>query len=576
MKKSLRTAAAIILIIATALSLTALTTRFKLNRAIDTLITVFQSAMTEYVEIPDEQKLVESGVHAMMRHLDPYSAFIPQEDIGSLNFLATGGYAGVGAMIRRAGDYTLIAELYPNTPSAKAGLQVGDTILAIDSASTKGLDLSTVSDRLKGAPGTIVQIRISRPYGPKDTTYYVTRDQVHVPAVPWFAMVNNSSIGYVFLRSFTTGCAKEIELALDSLNRTAPNGLTGIILDLRGNAGGIIDEAQRIVNLFVPHGDTVFQVRKRGGELAATATTEGTARYPDLPLAVLTDRMSASSSEIVAGALQDLDRAIIIGERTFGKGLIQSTRPLEYGGSIKITTARYYTPSGRCIQALDYSNLTPEGAVGTIPDSLISQFFTRNGRSVYNGGGIYPDILHEAMEYTLFPTTLFHNHAFFDFATQFCAKHPVSPNLNEFQISDSTLNQFAKFCQAQGLDARSTLVDELNRVINLMKGQDQIELLNPYVDSVQKALKTSFPHYFERYKKQIAQLLTEEIASRYHHMAGRIAIRTRHDPAIDTAMLYINNHKLRDSILLHVSPKDPRASIINPEKQTDTIPKNQP
>lgn len=536
--------------------------RFALTRNLETLLSVFEAAMTLYVEEPDGEKLVERGIASMMSELDPYSEYIPEKAMSSLQFLATGGYVGVGALIRRADHYTLIAELYEGTPSARAGLRVGDTLKSIDGVSLYDMDIAQVSERLKGQPNTQVKLMVSRPYSePKDTVFEVIRDNVHVSSVPYYGLLPEG-VGYVFLSGFTQGCAKEIEEALNTLRAENGGKLKGIMLDLRNNSGGVIDEAQRLVSYFVPPGEVVFKVKGRDSAYYSEAHTQGSAPYADVPLVVLVNRLSASSSEIVAGALQDLDRALILGERTFGKGLVQSTNPLPYGGSLKITTARYYTPSGRCIQALDYTNRNEQGAVGKIPDSLVSAFTTQGGRMVYDGGGIYPDVLKVDSGFTLFLSTLYHNQAFFDYATYYRAKHAEIGTLDNFIVTQDIIADFEAFCRRKGLDQRSPVLDEYERVMHLLKGEDQTELLRPYMDSIKVAFQASFSSYFARYANRIAELLSEEIASRYYYARGRFGKSIRHDEVVDSALYYLHHRTELERLLREVSPADPRGESV--------------
>lgn len=540
----------------------AVSNRFRMTQYLETLLAVFQTSMTVYVEEPDAKRMVENGIQAMMRELDPYSEYIPKESAESWQFVATGAYAGVGMLIRPGDDYALAAEIYQNSPSDRAGLLVGDTLKRINGEDLKGKTLSQVSDLLRGQPNTTLDITIHRP-GSKngDSLLRVTRDNVQVPAVS-YAELLSSGYGYVMLNTFTQGCAKEVEQALRNLEQQTSGGFKGIILDLRGNTGGIIEEAQRLVGLFVPAGQVVFEVKGRGGKSQFAARTEGEAPFRAVPLVVMVDRQSASSSEIVVGALQDLDRALVVGDRTFGKGLVQTAQPLPYGGTIKVTTARYYTPSGRCIQALDYSHLTDQGAVGKVPDSLVSEYTTSHGRKVYDGGGIFPDIMMVDSAFTLFISTLYQNNAFFDYATKYRVEHPKVPPLDQFSVTQEMLRDFANFCRAKGLDSRSPVLDELSKVLNMMRNQDQTELLLPYVDSVKVQLQRSFSDYFTRYSDEISGLLEEEIASRYYYRYGRMRKRLSRDRQLDSVCSLLGNTAYMEHVLREVSPSDPRSKSV--------------
>ncbi len=543
--------------------LSAETSRFRMTQYLETLLSVFQTSMTVYVEEPDAKRMVERGIQGMLRELDPYSEYIPAESVESWQFVATGAYAGVGMLIRPGGDYALAAEIYQGTPSDRAGLRAGDTLKRINGEDLRGKSVGQVSDMLRGQPNTALEITISRPWGPRDSVVRVVRDNVHVPAVSYSTLLGKG-YAYVMLNTFTQGCAKEVEMALRRLEAEAQpqGGLRGIVLDLRGNTGGIIEEAQRLVGLFIPAGQVVFEVKGRGGKGQFSALTEGEAPYRGVPLVVMVDRSSASSSEIVVGALQDLDRAVVVGDRTFGKGLVQTTQPLPYGGTIKLTSARYYTPSGRCIQALDYSHLTEQGAVGKIPDSLVSEYSTRRGRKVYDGGGIFPDLMLVDSAYTLFISTLYQNDAFFDYATKYRAEHASIGPLRDFVVTPAMLNDFALFCQGRGLDARSALLDEVSRVLNLMRDQDQSELMLPYVDSMRVKLRRSFMDYFHRYSARISELLEGEIVSRYYYRAGRLDRHLIRDWQLDSARALLGDTARMGRILREISPNDPRRESV--------------
>ena len=370
-----------------------------LTKNLETLFAVFRDAMLMDVDEPDPEQLTNAGIVGMLKTLDPYTEYIPESSKETLQFITTGEYAGIGALIQKAGDYTQVAQLYENTPAVRAGLKTGDTIVKIDGVDLKGVSATEVSAKLKGKENSILKLTVNRPYGKTGLNLEVKRARIQIPAVAYAARLKND-LAYVNLSGFTVGCAKEVRQAIEKV-RGKGNPLKGLVLDLRGNTGGLLNEAVELVSLFVPSGTKVADVKGRNPQQLNTLYASGEAPFKELPLVVLVNRESASSSEVVAGALQDLDRAVIIGEQTFGKGLVQTTRPLPYGGVFKITTAKYYIPSGRCIQAIDYAHRDQNGAIEYIPDSLMRAFKTLNGRTVYDGGGIWPDLAIKTPEYNV-------------------------------------------------------------------------------------------------------------------------------------------------------------------------------
>jgi carboxyl-terminal processing protease len=386
---------------------------FKLIKSLEIYYSLFRELNLFYVDETDPEKLVESSINGMLEDLDPYTSFIPESDQENFNFMTTGQYGGIGALIRRNGEYAIVAEPYFNFPAAKNDLKAGDTILFIDGVSMKGKEISYISDHLKGTPGTPVRVTLRRIGVKNEFEKTLIREKIVINNVPYYGMIDDH-IGYIRLANFTTDAAKEVKNALVELRRKhAP---TGIILDLRGNPGGLLIEAVDIANLFVEYGQEIVSTKGRVNQWDYTYKTRGIPVDTKIPLAVLVNSSSASASEIVAGSMQDLDRGIIVGQRTYGKGLVQTTRNLAYNSKLKVTTAKYYIPSGRCIQALDYSNRNEDGSVGTIPDSLISEYQTKNSRKVFDGGGILPDIITTPWNLSQFTISLYTQNIIFDYA----------------------------------------------------------------------------------------------------------------------------------------------------------------
>jgi len=365
---------------------------FEIVKNLDIYYTLFRELNLIYVDETDAGKLVKTSIDQMLKSLDPYTVYIPESKLEDYKFMTTGQYGGIGALIRNSGDFTLIAEPYEDSPAMKAGLKAGDIIIEVDKKSIKGKDSDEISEVLKGQPNTPVDLLIERPGEENKFTKTLIREEIKIKSVPYFDMLNEE-IGYISLSQFTMNCSNDVKEALIDLkeNRNAKS----IILDLRSNPGGLLMEAVKIANLFVEKDQEIVSTKGKVKQWNKTYKSTMPAYDSEIPIIVLVNSGSASASEIVSGAIQDLDRGVIVGQRTFGKGLVQATRDLSYNSKLKVTTAKYYIPSGRCIQALDYSNRNDDGSVGKIADSIITQFSTKNGRKVYDGGGIMPDIITE-------------------------------------------------------------------------------------------------------------------------------------------------------------------------------------
>ena len=362
---------------------------FGLGRNMELLVNMMRELSLFYVDEVDPDQLMQDAAEGMTRNLDPYTEFLPEEQMSNFDLLTTGKYGGIGSMIRKKGDYVIFAQPYEGSPADRAGIRIGDKILSIEGEDTKGWDPAQISSALKGTPNTTVRIVIERLIGGEHDTLTLTRERVAIPSVPYAGFVAKG-IGYIQHSDFTEGSYEEMRTAIEKLR--TQDTLRGLILDYRGNGGGILQEAVKIVSMFVPKGTEVVRTKGRAATQENVFRTANDPILSDLPLAVLINGNSASAAEIVAGSLQDLDRAVLIGQKSFGKGLVQTTRPLGYHTLLKLTTAKYYIPSGRCIQAIDYSSRKQDGTVGKVADSLVREFTTRGGRKVYDGGGISPDI----------------------------------------------------------------------------------------------------------------------------------------------------------------------------------------
>ena len=443
MKKRFKWIAAPAIVIITAISgLSFRDDYFEISKNLDIFTTLFREINLYYVDEVKPGDLMKTGIDAMLESLDPYTNFIPEDDIEDAKFMTTGQYGGIGALIRTKDDYIVISEPYEDAPAAKAGLMAGDVILEVEGKSTKGKSTSDVVKFLKGTPNTPVKILIQRPGTEKPIEKTITREEIKVKNVPYFGMIDDK-IGLIKLSGFTEDAGREVRDALTKLKENP--SLEGVVLDLRGNPGGLLREAINIVNVFVDKGIDIVSTKGKVKEWDKTYKSMNNPVDLSLPVAVLVNRSSASAAEIVSGSLQDLDRAVVIGQRSFGKGLVQTSRPLTYNTQIKITTSKYYIPSGRCIQAKDYSHRNEDGSVGMVPDSLIREFKTRNGRKVYDGGGVNPDVSLPLQEFAPVTRAIAGENVLFDFATDYRLKNTEIPAAKAFSVNDNIFEAFVKY-----------------------------------------------------------------------------------------------------------------------------------
>ncbi len=504
----------------------------ELVKSLDIYYTLFRELNMFYVDETDPEKLVTTSINSMLSSLDPYTTFIPESDMDNFKFQTTGEYGGIGSLIRKSGDYVMIAEPYEGFPAAKVGMRAGDVILKVDGKSAEHMDIESVSDKLKGKPGTDLSLTIERYGEKKPIDFTLSREKISIRNVPYYGMVD-SGTGYIRLSNFTTGAAGEVERALKSLKSN--NNLTSLVLDLRGNPGGLLIEAVRICNLFVNKGEMIVNTRGKMKEWDSKYVTTFEPTDTETPLVVLINRGSASASEIVAGALQDLDRAVIIGQRTFGKGLVQTSRPLKYNAQLKVTTAKYYIPSGRCIQALDYSNRNEDGSVGVIPDSLISEYKTRNGRLVYDGGGIQPDfeVIPEMLsEITL---QLYAQNMLFDFATRYRSTNNEIESPETYSISDEEYDLFKAFIKENTFDFKTSSEKALEDLLKTAKREKYYEVAEEEFSKLKEKLSHNNLQDLETFEVEIRQFLSEEIINRYYYHDGRILAQIQSDKQLDKA-----------------------------------------
>ena len=487
---------------------------------------------------------MKTAIDKMLKSLDPYTNYIPESEIEDFKFMTTGQYGGIGAVITKRKDFVFISEPYEGFPAQKAGLMAGDKILKIDGESAKGKNTEEVSKALKGQPNTEVELLIERPYEEKAFTVNFKRQKISVKSVPFYSFIDDG-IGYIKLRSFTRDCSQDVKNALLELKKKGE--LRGLILDLRNNPGGLLNESVSIVNLFVEKGQEVVSTK---GKIKSWDKIYKAYKAPvDLktPIIVLINQSSASASEIVAGAIQDLDRGVVIGQRSFGKGLVQQTKNLSYNAQLKLTVAKYYIPSGRCIQALDYSNRNDDGSVGKVPDSLMTAFKTKNGRTVFDGGGIKPDIEVEQDDLSNLIISLIRERLFFDYATLYKYKNSSIDSI--FRISDNDFASFKDFLSDKSYDYKTETEKAIEALKTTSKKENYFNLLQPQYIDLFDEFELNKKNDLDRNKQIINEILSEEISSRYFYQEGRIRTSIEYDKEIKEAIKHLKQKDLYNSIL---------------------------
>lgn len=527
---------------------------FNISKHLDIFHSVFRELDLCYVDTLDVAKVVDAGIQAMVSSLDPYTVYYPEEEDEDLKMMITGKYAGVGAIIRyhKRHNRVVIVEPYEGMPALDAGLRAGDVLLSIDGEDLEGLPVDKVSDMLRGEPQTQLTVRFKRE-GVADSLMEVklTRANIALPAVPYYTLLSDST-GYIILNSFTENCARDVRLALVELRN---QGARGLILDLRGNGGGSLSEAVDIAGLFVPKGTEVVSTK---GKIAQAAQTFKTQREPldlHIPLVVLVDGQSASASEIVAGAMQDLDRGIILGRRTYGKGLVQAVRNLPYNASLKVTTSKYYTPSGRCVQAIDYARRGEDGSVERIPDSLTTVYYTRAGRPVRDGGGITPDIEVQAERLPNLLYYLANEDVLFDFATQYYRTHPTIATAHDFAIDDSLYAAFKECVKASGFTYDRGSEKALEALKEIAKFEGYMDAASAEFAALEKKLNHDLDRDFDYFEKDIKLLLADEIVTRYYYQRGSIIQAVKSDSTLHRALQLLNDKAAYTKLLEKPSRK---------------------
>lgn len=504
-----------------------------ISRNLEVFNEIYRVLDTYYVDSLNADTIMEWGINAMLNRVDPYTSYYPQDD-DELMEMAQGKYAGIGAVIRyhKGLKRVVVSEPYEGTPSMKAGLMPGDVIQTIDGKDIEGMPSDKVTNLLRGEAGTTVVVKVLRPGEKKQRTVTITRETIAIPHVPYYGIVQDR-IGYIMLTGFTDGDAQQMRAAVLDLKK---QGAERLVLDLRENPGGSLDESVDIANLFLPKGKKIVYTKGKMSSMAREYYTRMEPVDTVMPLAVLVDGGSASAAEILSGSLQDLDRAVIIGTRTYGKGLVQNIRELPYGGNMKLTTGRYYIPSGRCVQARDYRHLNEDGSARTLPDSLTTLFHTSNGREVRDGGGINPDLIVTpdtlpTMVYDLVPSD-----ALFDFCTQYVGQHPTFGKPGEAKLTDEEYDAFVSFVKEQNFTYNNRSDEVMKLLRDVAEREDYMDLIQAEYDALKAKLKTDLTADMYRLRKHIEPYVLDELVTRYYHRQGTVRQQLVGDKCMEKAI----------------------------------------
>lgn len=517
---------------------------FEVSKNLEIFTDLYKELDFYYVDDINSGDLMKTAIDEMLMSLDPYTTYIPETDIEDYRFMTTGQYGGIGAMITRRKNFVYISEPYEGFPAQKAGLMAGDKLIEINGVSAEGKNTEEVSSILKGQPNTEVSILIER--NGERLTKRFKRERITVKSIPYYGILENG-VGYIKLRSFTQNCANEVKSALADLKSQQP--LNGIILDLRSNPGGLLNESIDIVNLFVAKGEEIVTTKGKTKAWEKTYLSKNNPLDMNTPLVILINSGSASASEIVSGSIQDLDRGVIIGRKSFGKGLVQQTRKLPYNSQLKVTVAKYYIPSGRCIQSLDYSNRNEDGSAGKVADSLVSTFNTRNGRVVKDGGGINPDVITKQDDISDISISLMSKNLIFDFATDFRYKNERISDIEDFTITDDLFLDFVSFLQDKDYEYSTTTEEALEIFKEITVEEGTSELLSKHITAIYDVITNNKNNDLINNKSEIKKLLASEIVSRYYYQEGRIKERLKYDVDIKEALKLFQNIEEYKNIL---------------------------
>ncbi len=517
---------------------------FEISKNLEVFATLYRELNIFYVDDIQPGEIMKTGIDAMLESLDPYTTYITESNIEDYRFMTTGQYGGIGSLIRSMDGDIYISEPYEGFPAEKAGLKAGDKLLVINGISAEDKDQEEISKLLKGQSGTNLEITYER--NGKENQVSLKREEIKIPDVPYYGMITDK-VGYIRLTSFTQTASQEVRDAF--LDLRDKQGMTELIFDLRGNGGGLLREAVNIVNIFEPKGQEVVHTKGKIPEWDREHVTLSDATDLKMPLVVLVNEGSASASEIVTGCMQDLDRGVIIGNRTYGKGLVQQTRDLPYNSKVKLTVAKYYIPSGRCIQKLDYAHKNDEGVAEEVPDSLLKTFETRNGRKVIDGRGIDPDIIMEDIDFPHILVSLLTENLFFKYANKYYDEHPEIAAAKDFHLSDQEYQDFIDYLAGKNYSYTTDTEKELNKLVKIAKKEKYWDMAEMQFDQLDTVLKSKKNQDLMIFKDQIEEILENEIVSRYYYQRGRIESSLSSDQAVKKAIEVLNTPSEYDAIL---------------------------
>ena len=510
---------------------------FEITKNLDIFATLYKEVNTYYVDEVDPNQLIKTGINAMLESLDPYTNYIPEDDIEDYRTMTTGQYGGIGALIGTRNGKNMIIMPYEGFPAHDSGLKIGDEIITVDGIDVKEKAYTDISKLLRGQANSKLNIAVKR-YGQSELIQVeMTREKITIDNVQYYGMVEDG-IGYIKLSDFTTNAGKEVKNAFVELKE---QGASKVILDLRGNPGGLLNEAVNVSNIFIPKGSEVVSTKGKMTDWNKTYKALNPPADIEMPLVILISSSSASASEIVAGVVQDYDRGVLVGQKTFGKGLVQATRALTYGSQLKVTTAKYYIPSGRCIQAIDYSHRNDDGSVGKVPDSLKVAFKTRNNRTVYDGGGVDPDIVVDLEYLAPIAVSLVNKGLIFDYATEYYYSHPTIAASREFELTDAEYQEFVTWLKDKDYDYTTRVEKSIEELVSMAKKEKNYEDIDEQIQTLKLKVHHNKDTDLQKFKTDIKQILEEEISSRYYLRNGVVETSFSSDESIRSAIEVLND-----------------------------------
>ncbi len=543
--KHIKSLIAVVILCGTMILPTRAQNDFEIAKNVDIFISILRELNAKYADEISPGELTNTAIDAMLESLDPYTIYYTENEIEDVKMITSGQYGGIGALIQQYGkDKVAISEIYENCPAQKSGVLAGDIITKVDGKSTAGKNSTDISSAMRGQPGTTVTLEVFRPSKNKTLNFSITREEITLPNIPYYGMLDNT-VGYIKLDQFTDKAGKEVRDAFTDLKG---QGMTALILDLRNNGGGLLQEAVKIMNIFVEQGNVIVYTKGKIEDQNHIFRTPAHALDKDIPVVVLVNEHSASASEIVAGAFQDLDRGVIVGKKSYGKGLVQNIVPLSFNSSMKLTVSKYYIPSGRCVQAIEYFDKV-DGTPATIPDSLAVAFKTKNGRIVYDKGGIEPDVPMPLEYASNVLGALMINNLIFDFCNEYHATHTAIPPADQFSVDDDLYQEFVEFVKGKNYDYTSETEEVMADLKKAAEDEHYYEKLAPLCQQMTETLKAEKAAELQTHKQEISEVLASEIAARYYYQKGRLMNELSVDPEIKEAKAILKDPARYRSIL---------------------------